>query len=223
MRRPYGLSVWLRNGSMAPRRILKTHSRWVGRPRVAWTPDGGRFAVAPRESNTRLRVIDTATGQVVRGFKAASGVDDLGAQAISRDGRRVVYSDGDYVLQLADVENGRVRRLAARFAGDAAFARTSDRIAFKTGRAIKIIDLHGKTLTSIPVKDAGVSSIAWSPDDTKLAVNYGGEAVAVGVIDLTAPAPAIEERLPSKLSFVGPPAWSPDGTRLAVGRVPFWG
>ena len=214
--------VWLRAGNDKPRRVLRTRTSWEDRPKVAWTPDASRFAVAPRSFDARLRVISAATGRVVRGFalRTRGGVDDLGAQAMSPDGRFVVFtpsSSPDRLVRIADVRTGAVRVLV-RDASAAAFSRRGDRVAV-LGAGVRIVDLSGRTLQTI----AGVTGdhLAWSPDDSRLAVTGFSSEASVSVIDLTAPTPSAELRLNATSSYSSPPIWSPDGAQLAVERTPF--
>lgn len=214
--------VWLRTGDDKPRRVLRTRTSWEDRPELAWTPDARRLAVAPRSHDARLRVINAATGRVVRGFalRTRGGVDDLGAQALSPDGRFVVFTSTtgpDRLVRIADVKTGAVRVLV-RGATAAAFSRGGDRIAV-LGDGVRIVDLDGRTLQT--VTGAKGEHLAWSPDDTRLAVSGFHSEASVSVIDLTAPVPGAELRLDATSSYSSPPVWSPDGAQLAIERTPF--
>jgi WD40-like Beta Propeller Repeat len=214
-----GYDVWLRSGGRRARRVLRTRTDWEIRPRFSWTADASRVAVSPRTFDARLRVLDVASGRVIRGFSLRSrgGVDDLGAQALSPDGRLVVYGDGRHV-RLANVTTGKVRVLIKR-ASAAAFSRKGDRVAVVTGDGVKVLDPAGHTLTTVP--DVGGDHLAWSPDDTRIAVAGVSDSASTDVIDLTAVPPRVDRRLQPSHHFSSPPVWSPDGTRLAIERDPF--
>jgi Tol biopolymer transport system component len=77
----------------------------------------------------------------------------------------------------------------------------------------------GNTLATIP--DVAGSHLAWSPDDTRIAVTGISDEASVDVIDLTAVPPRVERRLRPTHRFSRPAVWSPDGTQLAIERDPF--
>jgi len=216
-----GYDVWLRSGGRA-RRVLRTHTDWEIQPHFSWTPDARRVAISPRSFDARLRVLDVARGRVIRGFslRGRGGVDELGAQALSPDGRYVVFGQGSpsFRVRIADVRTGKVRVLI-KPASAAAFSRKGDRIAVATADGVKIIDLAGRTLATLP--DVGGDHLAWSPDDTRIAVTGQSDAASVDVIDLTAVPPRVDRRLRPSHHFSSPAVWSPDGTQLAIERDPF--
>ena len=217
-----GYDVWLQSGGRPARRVLRTRTFWEIQPRFSWTPDARRVAVSPRSFNARLRVLDVASGRVVRGFSLLrrGGLDDLGAQALSPDGNLVAYGEGTpfHRVRIADVRTGKLRVLI-RFAGAPAFSRKGDRVAVVTGDGIKILDLAGNVLATVP--GLGGDHLAWSPDDTRIAVAGRSDAASVDVIDVTAVPPRVDRRLKPSHHFTSPPVWSPDGTQLAIERDPF--
>ncbi len=218
---PRGYDVWLRSRGHT-RRVLRTSTYWETRPRFSWTPDARRVAVSARDSNARLRVLDVASGRVRRGFstRRRGGVDYLGAQALSSDGRLVVHDEGspDFRVRIADVWTGEVRVLI-KPARAAAFSRKGDRVAVLHADGVRILDPAGHTLATVP--DVTGDHLAWSPDDTRIAVTGDSDAASVDVIDLTAVPPLVDRRLKPSHSFSSPAVWSPDGTQLAIERDPF--
>jgi Tol biopolymer transport system component len=217
-----GYAVWLRSGRRPARRVLRTRTYWETQPRFSWTPDARRVAVSARDFDARLRVLDVASGRVIRGFstRRRGGVDYLGSQALSPDGRLVVYVDGGVFprVRIADVSTGSVRVLIKRGSAPA-FSRTGDRVAVATSDGVKIHDLAGRTLATIP--DVFGNHLTWSPDDTRIAVTGVSDEASVDVIDLTAVPPRVERRLRPTHRFSRPAMWSPDGTQLAIERDPF--
>jgi Tol biopolymer transport system component len=216
-----GYDVWLQSGRRPARRVLRTRTYWESRPRFSWTPDARRVAISPRAYRTRLRIFDVASGRMIRSFALRRrGVDDLGAQAFSPDGRHVVYSEGSpsFSVRVADVRTGEVR-LLRRSARAAAFSRSGDRVAVMTRRGLRVLDLAGRTMAT--VSEVGGEHLAWSPDDTRIAVTGPSNSASVDLVDLTATPPHVERRLNPSHHFASSVVWSPNGSQLAIERDPF--
>ena len=110
--------------------------------------------------------------------------------------------------------------MLTRSAGAAAFSRDGDRVAVADGDGIRILDRAGRALATVP-RTSPADHLAWSPDDTRIAVSGSSDVASVDVIDVTDPPAAVERRLQPSHRFTSPAVWSPSGAQLAIERNPF--
>jgi uncharacterized protein (TIGR03067 family) len=118
-------------------------------------------------------VVDVATGKNLATLKAPQ----LQSAAISPDGKQVAL--GSKVLRLVDLASGRERELAKgkdEFDGavSVAFSNDGKLVAACFNSRLALFDVQtGKEVRSWEPKQAGVSSMSFSPDDKTLAIGSG--------------------------------------------------
>lgn len=136
---------------------------------LAWSADGTRVVSAGRCGDVVL--LDVETGAVVH--ESVTPGDVAGAVSFAPDGSRHVVAAAE--LRLCDAADGRV--LATRdVAGNWAHAwnRDGSRLAVAASNE-RVVLLRGDDLTevgalAVPDGDAHCHSLAWSPDDRRIAV-----------------------------------------------------
>jgi WD40 repeat protein/serine/threonine protein kinase len=199
------IKVWDTASGQEPR-VLRGHTGDVWS--VALSPDGSRLASAGTLDGT-IKVWDAASGQELRTLKGHTG-RVLGV-AFSPDSRWLASSgDRDQTIKVWDVASGRELRTlkghtSVAFSPDGLLASGSD------DHTIKVWDAaSGQELRTLKGHTSGVSSVAFSPDGSRLASTGGDETVRVW--DVASGQELRTLSHPDRLSSV---AFSPDGSRLA--------
>ena len=145
---------------------------------LAWSADGARIVSAGRCGDVVL--LDVETGAVVH--ETVTPGDVAGAVGFTPDGSRYVVAAAE--LRLCDAADGRV--LATRdVAGNWAHAwnRDGSRLAVAASNE-RVVLLRGDDLVevgtlAVPDADARCHSLAWSPDDRRIAVGKGDGVTVV--------------------------------------------
>jgi hypothetical protein len=222
------MEVWLRPHGLPAFRVLTTTAYWETQPQFAWSADGRHVAVGDRSFPGSVRVLNARSGVVLRRF-AATLLYSVSAQALSADGRFVVFTTGtsayDFAVHVGDVRTGRVRTLA-RHALDAAWSPNGDKIAVARLGVIEILDETGSPIARVNIPSGEMSAPAWSPNGLKLALLFARSdelltsRVAVATVT-DAPILVASQRLGPTSSLVSEPQWSSDGQMIAVSREPF--
>jgi Tol biopolymer transport system component/DNA-binding winged helix-turn-helix (wHTH) protein len=214
------------------------------RGRLAWTPGGKEilFAAVPlaedgRQSrpssygrvSTYLWSVPVDGGQA-RPLAGTEGAVDV---AVSRDGHRLVYSQGtsDWEIWRLDLRRGRAPGEApTRFAPSTEedfnpqFSPAGDRVAFTSVRSgqheIWVVDGQGRRpiqLTSLGKAGGSVGGPRWSPDGQMIAFDFtakGGINVDIYVISASGGTPRQVTTSPAIDSL---PSWSRDGRSIYFG------
>jgi Tol biopolymer transport system component len=186
---------------------------------LAWSPDGGRLAVAGRG---RIWVVPTdRAGR----FDAVAGCASCGARAPtwSPDGRTLAYVTNTGVFE-NDLRSSTVRRLSDQVPASIAWSPDGSRLML-AGIGLYVLDLAhpGPLLAATAHEDqsGGVTDAAWSPDGTQLVwfatpgggTNNGSRA-EIGVAHLaTRSSRAVVDHRCCVQSWTAP-RWAPDGTRI---------
>jgi dipeptidyl aminopeptidase/acylaminoacyl peptidase len=132
--------------------------------RLAWSPAGDRIAFEKRTGAIEilsLGRVSFGTEVVHADHGATTELDDW-----SPDGRALVFVRGFQVFIL-DVETGEARYLAA--GAHVVWSQDGLEIAIASGRKIYGIHPDGTGFRTIANVDSEISSLAWSPDSTRLA------------------------------------------------------
>lgn len=158
---------------------------------------------------------------------------DASVVAVSPDGTLLATAGGG--VALLDVDTGDVRKTlratdpAAFTVYDIAFSPDSALVALVSGRCttpgprVQVWDVESGELVLQRLEDFEhlVTSVAFSPDGTTLAVGtgcifYGPDSAYVKAWDIASGAQLLDIELPVVHDFVGAVAFSPDGALLAV-------
>jgi len=181
----------------------------------AWSPDGTRLAVTIRgPEGPDIAVIDVETG-VARNLTAdAERNDDI---AWSPDGAWLAFNSGSvsngFRLEMLHIASGerRVIQSNSTFIGRPAWSADGERLAFvmREGRgAYHLYLYHNGTIARLLDTPIAPSWLAWSPDDTRIAlVRVEGHRAMPHIVDVT-------RRLmlplsPRRALYLTAPQWRP--------------
>jgi WD40 repeat protein len=133
---------------------------------VAFSPDGRQAVSCGRERN--LRIWDVTTGKELRHFSTG---DERPLQwhcvAFSPDGRFIVAGGGTYDARLFDAASGKRARRFGDHRGSVwavAFSPDGKRLVMSSHHELRLWDVKGKSLRSIPVGSDWNSQAVFSPD-----------------------------------------------------------
>jgi WD40 repeat protein len=198
-------------------RTLKGHGAWVNR--VAFSPDGKRLVSA--SSDRTVKVWDAETGQELLTFKGHTrGVFDV---VFSPDGKRLASGSHDGTVKVWDAQTDQkpfaLQGATASTVASLAFSPDGKRLASGgSGRpgsgpsALQVWDAQtGREIFALPGHTASVTSVAYSPDGTRLASASGDKTVKVW--DARTGQQLLS--LKGHTDFVQSVTYSPDGKCLA--------
>lgn len=223
--RQYDGGVLIRETS--GKEIMRLQSRrWPDGLTLTWSPDGTRIAVAMNHRQDRrpgIRVVDVRSRRVLARHATDHGT--LFPQAFSPDGGALVFEDGEH-LRVLDVATGKVRTLSGgadgRLRQRPAWSPKGDRIAaVNDGGGIELLDPIAGYGPTVPTAGLQPQSLAWSPDDTTLAVQdapSGRDLLRSGLALVPVAPDGQVRRVLGPAQALSVPVWSPDGTALAVSR-----
>jgi len=181
--------------------------------RGAFSPDG--TTIASVGGGSWVHLWDGATGQYLRGFAQADGVEAL---AWSRDGTRIITGGDDPLARVFDVRSGKKILQLGSGAADASAELSPDgfRVAMLGPRRVEVIDLRSaRVVGHFRIRtDHYTTAPTWSPKGTYLVTrNVRGvevwDAQSFGRVGL------VRMQNPQKHTF--DVAFSPDEATLAVG------
>jgi len=192
---------------LAERRGSAPEGEWWAAPETLLAPDGSVVAVVdPARVGDRIELVDLRTGRVrTYHLDPPTAVRPL---AWSPNGRWLALMTNEAPIDhnefpstpaILDTETGAIRRFDRLRSGNgfygASFAPDGERIALATtssgntiGNAIRIVDLTGTVLYTLPAKDAllDLRGQSWSPDG-RLLVGYrpGDQGYRLTFVDAT--------------------------------------
>ncbi len=183
---------------------------------LSWQPDG-RLAV--HYPDGKIKVWDVATKQVVQTIEthtpSTSGV------FWNRDRQRVALACGDLSIQIRDlaaVEEAVVFRTEPSEVLRIAWTRDGQLLA-AAGKGVRIWEADsGRKIHRLPVPDASVFSLAWSPDGQRLCTASTKRMDATLKVWDTVAAKELHTWNGHMVPALAV-AWSPDGQRLASGSA----
>jgi WD40 repeat protein len=181
--------------------------------RAVFSPDGATLASVGGGSWVHLW--DGATGQYLRGFAQADGVEAL---AWSRDGERIITGGDDPLARIFDVQSGKLIRKLGNGAGRAAATMSPDgsRIAMLGPRRVEVLDVQtARVLGHFRVRtDPYTGPPTWSPKGRYLVT---GHERGVEVWDGLSYQRLGSIRIPNPEKHTFDVAFSPDEATLAIG------
>ena len=181
---------------------------------AAWSPDGKWLALG----GLQIRIVDTATGEVLRDLSPPDGYADLHGLAWSPDSRHLYsgsgsihvwdpFEDQPEPLVLRGGHQGRHNNVHLAPGGDVLFtgSHNSDGV-----RAWDVSDAAGAEVAWLPNRE---SVLAWSPDGSRLAVDRDD-----GVVGMWDTSTWSERTMPVNDGVnVAGIEWHPDGRTFVVG------
>lgn len=202
-------------------------------------PSGGHVAWVLNDRG--VRNVWVASPPDYRGRRLTSYTQDDGQEIAglewAPDGKTLLYVRGGGANRASEIPNPTSDPAGAEQAiwrialtggapsrvgvgSSAAVSPKGDVIAFTRRGQIWSAPLDGsKEATQLANTRGSASSLAWSPDGSKLALVSGrGDHSFIGVLTLGA-SKSVRWMMPT-VDRDGNPAWSPDGTRIAFIRVP---
>lgn len=178
---------------------------------LAWSGDGGKLATGGEDRV--LRLWDAATGRLVQRLEGHA--EAILALSWSRDGARIASAGRDDTVRVWDAATGRLlRRLPVPTGGVRALAwdRDGRRLGAAAGTEILIFDpLAARVLATLRGHTEFVSSLAWSPDESRIV--SGGDDRSVRVWDAVTAKPI--HRFNGHTGWVNAVAWAPEGDQIA--------
>jgi Tol biopolymer transport system component len=170
------------DGSSSPA-TLKTYAYVEGHP--TWSPDGSSLAVEENDASYEGIVVEQADGSASRTLAAGAGGR---GPAWSPDGTLIAFSN-DAGLQVMPPDGSQARLVTSTSALQGAhinpgstWAPDSRSLAFAASDGIWVVAADGTGLRRI-LAMKGVSSVAWSPDGSTIALSAscrpacGGDAI----------------------------------------------
>lgn len=200
--------------------FIQTQNSTTGivRQVFAWSPDGMKIAIMNPatqcnptvENDHDVKIIDAATGQLVRTLAGHRCLLDS-----------IAWSpDGNYVIGTADLEttyvwnpsSGNViTTMPPSSSRSFVWNPVDNRLAFGSGNDIVIMDSGLNTITLMMIGHIEpVSSVAWSPDGTKIVSGSGDTTVRIW----NASTGQLLQTLQGHTATVSAVAWSMDGAKI---------
>jgi WD40 repeat protein len=136
---------------------------------IAFRPDGKQLATESLDGS--IKFWDAVTGDELRTWADARG--SASQLAYSPDGRRILYIDSDQALRIVDAESEQEIYQAALDDPVFALAPNGGRLAFTPAGSglIRVVDSSsGDILYNIPRPSNAITWMAFSPDNSQLAV-----------------------------------------------------
>jgi WD40 repeat protein/serine/threonine protein kinase len=188
---------------------------WGGRW-LAWSPAGGKLAAGGGDG--MVHIWETVSGRELHVLQG--GNSPISSVAFSSDGTRVAAWGNDGTIKIWDANQGRLTADVAHPGGVGAGAWSPDDKLLASGHGdgtVAISGTHrGDKLVRLRGGFAPITSLAWSPDSTRLASTSSYDYAA-----------RIWEVASAKM-ILGPlqhghealsVAWEPDGRRVATGSI----
>jgi Tol biopolymer transport system component len=222
-----------------PRELVQTS---FPRGRVAWSPGGEEiFSAAVPEARdggpSRLSSGGNMSAFLwrvpVRGGEARllPGTADAVDVAVSRDGHRLVYSQGttDWEIWRLDLrQRGSTREAQTRFVASTKidanpqFSPDGERVAFTSTRSgrpeIWVVDAQGGDplrLTSLG-REGYAGAPRWSPDGSTIAFDFGDSKGEVDIYAISSSG-GLPRRVTTSSAIDAMPSWSRDGRWIYFG------
>ncbi|KAJ3874888.1 quinon protein alcohol dehydrogenase-like superfamily [Lentinula edodes] len=196
---------------------------------VAFSPDGTRIVSGSHDHT--VRIWDASTGAQI-GVPLQGHDDWVSSVAFSPDGTRIVSGSGDDTVRIWDASTGAQTGVPLQGHNDwvssVAFSPDGTRIVYGSGdHTVRIWDASTGAQIGVPLQghdssigvplqghDDWVSSVAFSPDGTRIVSGSGDHTVRIWDASTGA---QIGVPLQGHDDWVSSVAFSPDGTRIVSG------
>jgi len=156
--------IWRRDDDAEPVAVLRGHTGYTGKLRVAFSPDGTRILTASEDKTACVWSFDPETGSVGPPVRLTGHEGPITCASFSPDGLSIVTASGvsrygadlpDYTARVWDATSGKQKMLLGEPSYEvewAAFSPTRDEILTSSnGQGGRLWDLEGKQLQEYPI------------------------------------------------------------------------
>ena len=191
-------------------RVRRFNTSYVAPYRVAWSPDGQKFAWAMLPDENAFYIWDRATDSISRFAAHDKGVWSL---AWSHDGSQIASGSTDHTMKIWDVASKTLQWSVPTRSSVTSLDWSPDGKLLAScidKRAVQLWDVvQHKPVHELPASTGREMEVAWRPDGSTLAVCEAERWYLLNRETLS----ITKERKISKGSAID---WSPDGSRMAV-------